>query len=153
MKLSVHPSLKLLSVQLTKKFEKWLCFRPGSNRKTHDSSSCWMSFVRSAEAERLECFPDSGVIPLMESYWLVTFISSPTLLPILVTESTDKTFDPREPMAPLHSWLRCSKNKSHGMFFPGWPCTFTVRSHINCCFILGVKIKSCWASRMNASME
>ena len=103
--------------------------------------------------ERFECFPDSGLSSLIESYYVVIFISSPTLFPIRATTFTDDTFGPREPMVPLRSWFRCSMYKSHGMFFPRRPCTFTVRSQTNCCFILGVKMKSCWASGMKASLK
>ena len=68
--------------------------------------------------ERFECFPDSRLSLLIESYWVVIFISSPTLFPIRATIFTNDTFGPREPMVPLHSRFRCSMYKSHGMFFP-----------------------------------
>ena len=81
------------------------------------SSSCSMIVMRSNAVERFKCFPDSGLSSLIESYWVVMVISSPTLFPTQATTFTDDTFGPREPMVPLHSRFRCSMYKSHGMFF------------------------------------
>ena len=129
---------------------KWLCFLPDCNWKM---SSCSMIVMRSNAVERFKYFPDSGLSSLIESYWVVMVISSPTLflpgqphlLMIRLVQESQWYLYIHGSGVPCISRMVC--------FFPRRPCTFTVRFQTNCCFILCVKMKSCWKNRMKASCQ
>ena len=126
--------------------------RPGCLWNTIDNSvSCFIILFMSSVEERCEWHPDRDGILLTVSKLLRIGRSLPMHRLMRCTDLS-VILDPRPLREALHSRLRCSICRSHGMFLPFFPCVLIVRLHVNWETILGLRIYLSIASKSKASI-